>query len=145
MQKTNSDWEKFWDGQTFAIITDHTKPAMKWAISELNDQGKKVYVVDLSEKPDPDSFKAPEALPSGIDRAVIGITKTEPGDLIHSLKEKGVGKIWLHWKTDTEKAKEACREMGIECLIEHCPMMYLGSGLSIHGIHREIAKMAGKY
>ncbi|MGB9927024.1 MAG: hypothetical protein ACPK85_01310 [Methanosarcina sp.] len=145
MESTNSDWEKFWGGQAFVIITDHTKPAMKWTISELKNRNKKIYVIDLSDKPEPEAFKDISKIPPGIDRAVIGVTKTEPGDLIPSLKEKGVRKIWLHWKTDTEKARETCREMGVECLFGHCPMMYLGSGLSIHGIHRGIAKMTGKY
>jgi hypothetical protein len=26
-----------------------------------------------------------------------------------------------------------------------CPMMYLGHGVSIHTMHREIAKLIGKY
>jgi hypothetical protein len=121
MASTTSDWEKFWDAQTFAIITDRTKPAMKWTASELKTRGKKVYLVD------------------------IGITKTEPGDIIPLLKKKGVSKIWLHWNTDTEKAVGACQKLGIKCMTGRCPMMYLGNGLSIHGIHRGIAKITGKY
>lgn len=145
MDSANSDWEKFWDAQTFAIITDRTKPAMKWAVSELKKRGKKIYLVDLSEKPDPDSLIGVDALPSDIDRVVIGITKTDPGDIIPLLKKKGVKKIWLHWNTDTEKAVDTCQKLGLKCMTGHCPMMYLGSGLSIHGIHRRIAKMTGKY
>jgi predicted CoA-binding protein len=145
MASTTSDWEKFWDAQTFAIITDRTKPAMKWTASELKTRGKKVYLVDLSEKPDPDSLTDVTALPSGIDRVVIGITKTEPGDIIPLLKKKGVSKIWLHWNTDTEKAVGACQKLGLKCMNGRCPMMYLGNGLSIHGIHRGIAKITGKY
>jgi hypothetical protein len=56
MDSANSDWEKFWDAQTFAIITDRTKPAMKWEVSKLKKRGKKIYLVDLSEKLDPDSL-----------------------------------------------------------------------------------------
>lgn len=145
MEPTTLDWEKFWEVQTFAIVTDRTKPAMKWAASELKSHGKKVYLVDLSEKPDSESLKNVSSLPSGIDHAVIGITKTEPADLIPVLKKKGVNKIWLHWKTETEKAVDTCQKLGLECMTGHCPMMYLGSGLSIHGMHRAIAKMMGKY
>ena len=101
MDSTSLDREKFWDTQTFAIITDRTKPAMKWTASELKSRGKKVFLVDLSEKPDPDALTDVAALPSGVDRVVIGITKTEPGDLIPLLKKKGVKKVWLHWNTDT--------------------------------------------
>jgi predicted CoA-binding protein len=118
---------------------------MKWATSELKSRGKKVYLVDLSEKPDPDSLKDAAALPSGIDHVVIGVTKTEPGDLIPLLKKKGVKKVWLHWNTDTEKAVEACQKQGFKVMTGYCPMMYLGSGLSMHGMHRGIAKLIGKY
>lgn len=142
---TSSDLEKFWDAKTFAIITDRTKPAMKWAATELKNRGKNVYLVDLSGKSDPDSLKDVSSLPSGIDRAVIGITKTEPGDLIPLLMEKGANKIWLHWTTETDKAIETCQKLKLECMTGHCPMMYLGSGFSIHGIHRAIAKMIRKY
>jgi hypothetical protein len=145
MDSSSIDRVKFWDAQTFAIITDHTKPAMKWTASELKSRGKKVYLVDLSEKPDPDSLKDVAAIPSGVDSVVIGITNTEPGDLIPLLKGKGVRKVWLHWKTDTEKSVEACQKQGLKCMTGHCPMMYLGNGLSIHGMHREIAKIMGKY
>lgn len=92
MEPTASDWIKFWDANTFAVITDNTKPAMKWTASELKKQGRKVYIVDLSDKPDPGSLKSVSELPTGLDRAIIGITKSEPGDLIPVLKEKGAKK-----------------------------------------------------
>ena len=145
MDSTSSDRENFWDAQTFAIITDRTKPAMEWTVSELKSRGKKVYLADLSEKPDPDSLEDVAALPSGIDRVVIGITKTEPGDIIPLLVEKGVKDIWLHWNTETEKAVDTCQKLGLKCRTGHCPMMYLGSGISMHGIHRGVAKIMGKY
>jgi hypothetical protein len=145
MEPTASDWENFWNANTFAVITDNTKPAMKWAAYELKKQGKKVYLVDLSDKPDPGSLKNISELPGSLDRAIIGITKSEPGNLIPVLKEKGAKKVWIHWKTETEKSLTACEQENLEYLAGRCPMMYLGSGLSIHGVHRTIAKMTGKY
>lgn len=145
MEPTASDWENFWNANTFAVVTDNTKPAMKWAASELKKRGKKVYVVDLSEKPASDSLKNVSELPEGIERAIIGITKSEPGNFIPVLKEKGAKKVWIHWKTETEKALDACRDENLEYLAGRCPMMYLGSGLSIHGLHRAVARMTGNY
>ena len=78
MDSSSMDRVKFWDVQTFAIITDNTKPAMKWTASELKSRGKRVYLVDLSEKPDPDSLKDVAAIPLGVDSVIIGVTKTEP-------------------------------------------------------------------
>lgn len=145
MDSTSLDRENFWEAQTFAIITDRTKPAMKWTASELKKRGKKVYVVDLSENPDPDSFTDVAALPSGIDRVIIGVTKTEPGNIIPFLVEKSVKNIWLHFNINTEKAVDTCQKLRLKCMTGYCSMMYLGSGLSMHGIHRGIAKITGKY
>lgn len=145
METDKSERESFWDAETFAFVTDQTKPAMKWAISKLKKSGKKVYVVDLSEKPEPGSLKTVSELPEGLECAVLGVTKSEPADQISALKAKGINRIWIHWKTETEKAKETCKADGLECLTEHCPMLYLGSGFSIHGLHRVIAKIKGTY
>lgn len=145
MEPAATDWENFWNANVFAVITDNTKPAMKWTASELKKRGKKVYLVDISDKPASESLKTVSELPEGIDRAIIGITKSEPGELIPILKEKGTKKVWIHWKTETEKALGACRNENLEYLAGRCPMMYLGSGLSIHGLHRAVAKMTGNY
>lgn len=145
MESITTDRENFWNAKSFVVVTDHTKPAIKWTISELKKRGKTVYVIDLSENPESKILKDLSELPAGPDRAVLGVTKTEPGELIPALHEKGITKIWLHWKTETEKALDACKKEGLECTIEHCPMLYLGGGLSMHGIHRRIAKITGKY
>lgn len=145
MDKETYERENYWTAKSFVIVTDGTKPAMKWAASELKARGKNVYVVDLSDKPASDSLKSVSELPSGFDRVVLGITKSEPADLIPLLKEKGINKVWLHWNTETKKAVEACQKMNLKCMTGRCPMMYLGKGLSIHGVHRAIAKATGKY
>lgn len=145
MQPIKSERESFWDAKAYAIVTDYTKPAIKWTISELKNRGKNVHVIDLSDKPEPGSLRDVSELPDDLDRVVIGVTKTDPGNLIPALQEKGITKIWLHWKTETQKSQEICNAEGLECMTEHCSMMYLGNGLSIHGMHRMIAKMVGKY
>ena len=114
MDSSSMDREKFWDAQTFAIITDHTKLAMKWTASELKSRGKKVYLVDLSQKPDRDSLTDLAEIPVDVDHVVIGVTNTESGDLIPILKGKGIKKVWLHWRTDTEKSVEACQKQGFK-------------------------------
>jgi hypothetical protein len=76
---------------------------------------------------------------------VLGITKTDPGDLIPSFYEKGINKVRLHWKTEAQKALEVCKGEGLKYMTERCPMLYLGSNFSIHGMHRALAKVMGKY
>lgn len=135
--------ETFWDHACFAVITDNTKPAMKWTIEELKKSGKNVHVVDLSDNPGSGTIQDPASLPGEVDCAVIGITKNEPADLIDILSGKGIKNIWIHWNTDTPGAREKCRDL--DCITGRCPMMYLGHGLSIHTLHREIAKLTKNY
>jgi hypothetical protein len=75
MEPTKSERESFWNAKTYALVADHTKPAIKWAISELKNRGKNVYVIDLSDKPEPGSLRKESELPAGLDRAVLGSQK----------------------------------------------------------------------
>ena len=72
--------ESFWNAGCLAVITDKSKPAMKWTIDELTKRGKKVYVIDMSDKPDKGTLQNVSELPSGVDCAVIGVTKRDPAD-----------------------------------------------------------------
>jgi predicted CoA-binding protein len=137
--------ETFWDGNCFVVITDKTKPAMKLTIEELVSRGKKVYVVDMSEEPDKAAFRNVSEIPSDTDYAVIGLTKTNPAEIIEDLKEKGIRKCWIHWRTETPEAKERCIESQMPVITGRCPMMYLGHGLNIHTMHGKLAKLLGKY
>lgn len=145
----NTEQEDFWNADNFVVITDRTKPAMKWTINALRSRGKTVSVVDLSDKPDPGALNDVSDIladiPANVQVAVVGITKTDPSDVIKSLEGRGIGQIWMHWMTDTPKSRQACEMSGVGCITGRCPMMYLGGDLSIHGIHRGIAKLTGKY
>ncbi len=138
-----TEQELFWNAGTLAVITDRTKPAMKWTIDELTKRGKKVYVIDMSDEPDTGTLNNVSELPAGVDCAVIGITKKNPADVMENLRKKGMDKFWVHFGTETPEVKKICSE--IKCITGKCPMMYLGHGFNIHTIHRGFAKLMGKY
>ena len=140
-----TEQESFWNAGSLTVITDRTKPAMKWTIDELTKRGKKVYVVDMSGEPDKGTLQNVSELPSGVDRAVIGVTKTNPADVIESLRKNGIEKFWIHWGTETPEVKKMSGDLQIQCITGKCPMMYLGHGINIHTMHRSIAKLMGKY
>jgi predicted CoA-binding protein len=137
--------ESFWNAGSFAVVTDKTKPAMKWTIDELIKRGKKVYVVDMSGKPDKGALLDVSELPPGVDCAVIGVTTMNPADVMEGFKKKGIDKFWIHWMTQTPEVKKRSEGSQIQCITGRCPMMYLGHGINIHTLHRGIAKLMGKY
>jgi len=115
-----SEQESFWNAGSLAVITDKSKP----------DKGT---LQNVSE------------LPSGVDCAVIGVTKRDPADAMEILENKGIKKFWIHWRTETPEVKKRCSGSQIQCITGRCPMMYLGHGINIHTMHRGFAKLMGKY
>jgi hypothetical protein len=75
--------------------------------------------------------------------AVEELRKKEPADAMKGLFEKGVVNTWVHWKTDTPAVRELCADH--QCYTGRCPMLYLGKDLSMHGVHRMVAKLIGQY
>ncbi|MDK2892629.1 hypothetical protein [Methanohalophilus sp.] len=132
--------EAFLEGNTFAVVTDGSKPAMKWVVDEFMKRGKKVSVIKVSAG-DADV----SGIPDYVEKIIIGVTAIDPADLIIPLRERGFKNFWIHWRTDTPAVREMCDEEGITCITGKCPMMYLGKDLSIHGLHRAIAKLTGNY
>jgi predicted CoA-binding protein len=137
--------ESFWNSGSLAVVTDKTKPAMKWTIDELTNRGKKVYVVDMSGKPDKGALQNISELPPCVDCAVIGVTRSNPADVMEGLEKKGINKFWIHWMTQTPEVIKRIEGSQIQCITGRCPMMYLGHGINIHTLHRGIAKLMGKY
>ncbi|MEZ5333838.1 MAG: hypothetical protein R2741_00625 [Methanolobus sp.] len=137
--------EEFWERDNFLVITDGTKPAMKWTIDELKKRGKKVIVLDYSDKPLGKSVQDISEVPDSVKNAIIGITKREPARIIEKLAEKGIIDFWVHWKTDTCDVNHLEYDPNLRIITGRCPMMYIGSSASIHGFHRLIEKTLGKY
>lgn len=137
--------EEFWERDNFLVITDGTKPAIKWTIDELRKRSKAISVLDLSDKPMEGSVSDIDSVPDTVKNVIIGITRTEPARVIEKLAEKGIVDFWVHWKTDTCDVNHLEYDPKLSIITGRCPMLYLGSGASIHGFHRLIAKTLGKY
>ena len=137
--------ESFWENNSFAILTDKSKPAMKLTIDELARRGKRVYVVDLSDSPDSETMRSISDLPSDVDCAIIGLKKENTENAIVELKKRGIKKCWIHWRTDTAQAEKRCRELQMQCITGKCPMMYLCRGFNIHTMHKSLEKLLEKY
>ncbi|WP_406662098.1 hypothetical protein V7O66_05795 [Methanolobus sp. ZRKC3] len=141
----SSKQEDFWDRKNFVVVSDGTKPAMKWTINELRKRGKNLLVVDLSDKPDEESINDISDIPNKAENVVIGVTKSEPAEIIQKLKSKGITSYWVHMGTDTCDVEHLTYDPELDIITKRCPMMYLGKDASIHGIHRFVSRILGKY
>lgn len=140
-----TEQESFWNAKSFVVVTDKTKPAMKATIKKLNELNKKVHVVDMSDKPEEGALKNMSELPDGVAAAVIGITKSEPANVIKLAEEKGIKNFWIHQRTDTPDVEKRRSESQAHYIMGRCPMMYLEQNISIHRIHGSINKLRGKF
>lgn len=140
-----NDAESFWEGKSYLIVTDRSKPAIKLTIEELKKRGMSVQVLDIKGMDRDQTNAALKALSLPVEKVVIGITAMEPADIITYLIDRTCKDIWVHWRTDTEKVRAIASDTAGNILIGRCPMLYLGNGLSIHGMHRLIARSFGKY
>lgn len=130
--------ESFWNAEKFLVISDGSKVAVSLTIDELESRDKRVEVVN----PSPDDGIS---LPSGsFDAAVISVPG-RTGEAVDACLRAGVPRIWIHWRTETPGAIRLCEGSGVEYVAGRCPMMYLGSKWSIHGLHAHIARLLGKY
>jgi hypothetical protein len=137
--------ESFWENNSFAVVTDKTKPAMKLTIDELMRRGKIVHVVDLSDSPEQGTKRSILDLPKDLDWAIIGVKPEKTENAIVELNKKGIKKCWIHWRTETVQAKQRCTQLQMKCITGKCPMMYLSRGPNIHTVHASLAKLLGKY
>ena len=140
-----TEQESFWNANSYAVVTDKSKPAMKWTINALNKKGKRVSVVDMSDDPEEGTFKSVSELPEGIENMVIGLTKSEPANVLSELENSNIKRYWVHQATNTPKVEEWCGATNKDCSTGKCPMMYLSEGIGMHTIHRGINKLRGKY
>jgi predicted CoA-binding protein len=140
-----SDQESFWEKSSFVVVTDKSKPAMLLTIDELQRRAKKVFVVDLSDSPDEGTVHSIQDIPSNLDCAVVGMKKEKTENAIVELKKKGILRCWIHWRTETDQAKERCTQLQMQYIAGKCPMMYLSHGLNIHTIHAWLSSLHEKH
>ena len=138
-----NDEESFWEGKSYLIVTDRSKPAIKLTIEELKKKGMSVQVLDIKGMDRDQTNAALKALSLPVEKVVIGITAMEPADIIKYLIDRNCKDIWVHWRTDTEKVRAIASGTSGNILIGRCPINL--NGLSIHGMHRLIARSFGKY
>ncbi len=140
-----NETEDFWKYNSYLVVTDNTKPAMKWTIEELNKRGKKVFKIDLSAASLPEKRALIENIPPAVDAGISGVTTIETSLIVDSFLRHGINRIWIHWRTEDSGSVKKCMDSGATCIVNKCPVMYLSKGVNIHTIHRGLAKIIGKY
>jgi predicted CoA-binding protein len=143
-----SNYETFFDLDRYAVVgRSAAKPFPLLSYRGLKRHGKTVYAVDPSaERIDGDTaYPDLAALPGPVDGLIVEVPKQETKDWIAAAAAAGIKDVWVHMAHDTPEAVALAAEQGINLRTGTCAVMYLSPSLSIHGIHKAIMKLTGKY
>lgn len=143
-----SNHETFFALGRFAIV-GHSKAKAFPILSyrRLKAMGKRVYAVDPSKDivdNDP-AYPDLRRFPGPVDGLIIETPKEETRDWIAAAADAGIRDVWVHAAHDTPEAIALAEEKGINLRTGRCAVMYLNPGVSVHGAHKVIMKLAGKY
>ena len=143
-----SNYETFWDKQSFAVVGHEAKknfPILTYR--GLKKLGKEVFVVDPSaEEIEGDkAYAALEELPKKVEAVVLEVPKEETKDWIARAAEAGIEDVWIHMQRETAEALALAKEKGMNVRSGTCAVMYVTSGFTYHSLHKWIMKLIGKY
>jgi uncharacterized protein len=140
--------EQFWSHGTYAVVGHSAKaPFPTLTYGALKRLGKRVLAVDPEANTiDGDkAYKCLADIPEAIDGVVIEVPPEETRGWVEQAAGKGVPRAWIHMKRDTPEALALAAEKGIDVCTGTCAVQYVTTGLNVHGVHRALRKLTGRY
>lgn len=80
-----------------------------------------------------------------IDAIVTVVPPAETEIVVQEAKDLGINNIWMQQGSESKNAIDFCKHNGISVVHNECIMMFVEPVKSIHGFHRWINKLVGKY
>lgn len=143
-----SKQEKFWTHESYAVVGHSSRAAFpRLTYGALKKLGKRVFPVDPDAKTieGDKAYGSLAAIPHKVDAVVIEVPREETIGWVAQAAECAVPRAWIHMNRDTPEAVRLASEKGIEVCTGRCAVQYLTPGFSIHGLHRTISKVLGRY
>lgn len=114
---------------------------------ELKKRGYDVVPVHPSmESFDGDScYQNIQSISPKVDGVFINVTPSKAADIIKDAEEAGVKNVWLQQGSQSEESINLAKSLGLNLAAGGCILMYAEPVVSIHGFHRWLWKLIGKY
>ena len=124
--------EDFLKGERLAVagVSRDSKQPANAIFRRLVDSGYQVFPVNpkASEVEGVECFKNLISIPDPVDGVVIATPPGASVDVVRECREKGIEKVWFHRSfgegSVSEEAVAECKNMGIQCIVGGCPMMF---------------------
>ncbi|MBK1645195.1 CoA-binding protein [Thiocapsa imhoffii] len=143
-----SNHETFFALDRFAVVgRSQVKPFPLLSYRRLKALGKTVHAIDPStDRIDGDpAYPDLAALPGPVEGLIIETPKAEVHDWVSAAAALGIRDVWVHQRHETPEALAVAETHGINLRTGSCAVMYLDPGVSVHGLHKLIMKLTGRY
>lgn len=144
----NMHYRSFWDHRSFAVVghaAEKNFPQLTYR--GLKNLGKVVYAVDpsMTEFEGDRVYADLESLPHPVQCAVLEVPRECTAGWVSKAADAGIRDVWIHMGRETPEALALARQRGLNARSGTCAVMYLTPGLTYHGLHKWIMKVAGRY
>jgi len=145
---TKSQIEQFFSNKPIAVIgVSRNKKKFGYMVFDaLNKKGYDVLPVNAytSEINGFKCFESIQALPEGINAAIILTPAKKTEETLHHLIQKGIKHIWIQQTSETPQALALAKENTDNLIYGKCVFMFAQPIKGIHKFHRTMAGLFGK-
>ena len=132
MAKIPESVQAFLESERLAVagVSRDSKQAANAIYRRLVSSGHEVFPVNpkASEVEGVACFSGVASLPDGVGGVVIATPAEASLQVVQECREQGIGKVWFHRSfgsgSVSEEAVQECRNLGIDCIVGGCPLMF---------------------
>jgi len=124
--------EAFLQGERLAVAGVSRNPRMpaNAIFRRLRDSGHEVFAVN-PKAPEVEGVRCYQdllSIPEPVDGVVIATPPAASIDVVRDCKTKGIENVWFHRSfgdgSVSDEAVAECKNLGINCIVGGCPMMF---------------------
>jgi hypothetical protein len=143
----SNDKEAFVAEKTLAVVgVSRSRGFGNRLHAHLKQKGYKVFPVNAqadSVEGQP-CYRRLDDLPEPVGAVVTVVPPAETEKVVEDCGRLGIRRVWMQQGSESAKAVERCRALGISAVAGECLIMHTNPGFP-HTLHRFVWKMLGKY
>ena len=143
------EMEEFFSSPAYAVVgvSPNRKKFGNVVFRSMQERSFVVYPVNPKHRTVEDAkcFASVKELPDDV-RSVVTVVPPEVTEhVLHDCVEKGIRTVWMQPGSESKAALDYAAQNNIEIISRECILMFLEPVKSIHGLHRMIKKLVGRY
>jgi len=132
MAHTPAEVARFLDAKRLAVagVSRQPQQAANAIFRKLRGSGYEVYPINprAEQVEGVPCFADIASLPQPVEGVVVATHPDVAADVVRQCADRGVPRVWFHRSfgqgSVSEAAVRACAELGVECIVGGCPLMF---------------------